>query len=877
MMKKAMAFVLILAMLLPFASCVKKKGGNTAKVTVYGDGVVPGIVVASSMPSAVVNEVMTIRGTLGGYLDGESPKYGTDKNEKTGIEIVFGNTGRAITDRAKGSLPALDGDNAAYAIYFDEDGAAVVWNHDYAAIAGVKYFAETYLAENVLKINVGTVYVGRISVSEYGAELDREAAEEAARKEREEQERIDRLFAARFDVISDPQLKAAVKDFYETFYDPEKIIRWWAGLYDPERGAFYYANSARDNNGFLPDMESTYQIVNRLRTFNSDLADFLGPDITAKMIKFYQDMQDPSDGYFYHPQWTKAQSRKNNMRYTRDQNWALSVLDWLHSEPKYTPAKERINSAGLYSEEVPRLLSSGEGWEANETSVKNYVNNLIDTTSCEHWGNQLDTQTSNFEAAGVLQYVVDVLDERVNPDFGLWVKSYNESTWTFTNLRKSGSTSESAYGVYTNAYKVMNVYNAAGRFFAHSTKMVEYAIKAIKSRDPGARVTYIFNPWATLGQVRTNLKNGGVKGVSPLAEYDGLIKANIFDMMDALKSSLGNYRHADGSYSYLPNGCSAATIYDTPVSLGLNEGDVNANNLVISYSQHICNAIGLDKTIKVFSENHGKLMQKLLNQAEENYKKGQTNANNNGGSTASSGVTYDFNSVSLNALPAGATENKKDGTTFKVVADPGNTSNKVLEINKNTEGDDNGGQLSLPLQVVQSMTDSTVVEIGMRLKVGSDTRFGNSIGNRNNANVLQIGLLSGSSMFWMPTLAFNDTTSPSGYNFLVTKSTKGGYKEYPDNQSKTFQYDTWYAFTFRLTIRNYGKSNAAFKVEILVDGQSFGDSTCFYSDADTSSATSGSINFTTGQPVNIRFQPQMRIHALIYVDDITAEVKTTGN
>ena len=423
----------------------------------------------------------------------------------------------------------------------------------------------------------------------------------------------------------------------------------------------------------------------------------------------------------------------------------------------------------------------------------------------------------------------------------------------------------------------MNVYNAAGRFFAHSTKMVEYAIKAIKSRDPGARVTYIFNPWATLGQVRTNLKNGGVKGVSPLAEYDGLIKANIFDMMDALKASLGNYRHVDGSYSFLPNGCSAATIYHTPVSLGLNEGDVNANNLVISYSQHICNAIGLDKTIKVFSENHGKLMQKLLNQAEENYKKGQSAANDNGGSSASSGVTYDFNSVSLNALPAGATENKKDGTTFKVVADPGNTSNRVLEINKNTEGDDNGGQLSLPLQAVTSMTDTTVVEIGMRLKVGSDTRFGNSIDNRNNANVLQIGLLSGSSMFWMPTLAFNETTNPSGYQFLVTKSTSGGYKEYPDNRAKTFQYDTWYNFTFRMTIKNYGKSNAVFKVDILVDGKTFGTSSCFYSADDASSATSGSINFTTGQLVNIRFQPQMRIHALIYVDDITAEVKTTGN
>ncbi|MBO4283700.1 MAG: hypothetical protein J5958_03650 [Clostridia bacterium] len=869
-MKKAIALLLIFAMLVPFVSCVKKKSENKVKVTVYGDGTVPGIVVVSSMPSAIVEEVMNVRGTLTEFL-GSTPDYGTDKNEKTGMEIAFGNTNRAITERANRSLPALDGDDAAYVIYFDEDGAAVIWNNEYAGIAGVRYFSETYLTENVLKIAVGTVYVGHISVSEYSAELQREADEKKQQEEQERQEKEARAWAARFDVIQNAQVRAAVKDFYETFYDSEKIIRWWAGLYDPERGAFYYANSARDNDGFLPDMESTYQIVNRLRTFDSNLSRYLGPTITAKMIKFYQDMQDPSDGYFYHPQWTKAQSRQNNMRYTRDQNWALSVLDWLHSEPKYTPAKYRINSAGLYDEEVPRLLGSGSGWEANETSVRNYVNNLIDTTSCEHWGNQLDTQISNFEAAGVLQYVVDVLDERVNPTYGLWVTGYNESTGKYTN--NAGGT-EVPYGIYTNAYKVMNVYNAANRFFAHSTKMVENAIKAINSRDPGARVTYIFNPWATLGQVRTNLKNGGVKGTAALSAYDNLIKTNILGMIDALKSSLGIYRHADGSYSYLPNGCSAATIYSTPVSLGLNEGDVNANNLVISFSQHICNAIGLDSTIKVFSPANGRLMQELLNRAEENYKKGQSTAtNNSGGSTASSGVTYDFTDVALNTLPGGASDNKKDGTTFKVVAEPGNTSNKVLEINKNTEGDLTGGQLSLPLQTVQSMTDSTVVEIGMRLKISDQTRFGTEISNKNNPNILQIGLMSGSSLFWMPTLAFNNTSSPSGYNFLVTKSTGGGYKEYPDNQSKTFQYDTWYDFTFRLTIKNYGKSNAVFKVEILVDGTSLGTSSCFYSDADASTATSGSINFATGQQVKIRFQPQMRIHALIYVDDITMTIK----
>ena len=93
-----------------------------------------------------------------------------------------------------------------------------------------------------------------------------------------------------------------------------------------------------------------------------------------------------------------------------------------------------------------------------------------------------------------------------------------------------------------------------------------------------------------------------------------------------------------------------------------------------------------------------------------------------------------------------------------------------------------------------------------------------------------------------------------------------------DDQAKTFNFGTWYTFTFRLTIKNYGKTGAEFKVDILVDGAAFGSSTCFYSDENTSSATSGTLNFTEGQQVNIRFQPQMRIHAEIYVDDLTMTV-----
>ena len=600
--------------------------GDGPAVTVYGDGVTPVIIASTSVPSATVDTVMAIRGTLRTRL-GKLPTYGTDVRQKDGVELVFGATNRAVTERANAYLPAPDGDEATYVIYFDEDGVAVVWNHEYAAAVGVKYFADRYLTDATLTVPAGTRVVGHLSVSAYAEKL-RIAEEERLRREEEErQAQVERQWAARFNVILDPDVREAVKDFYEEFYDPEAMIRWWAGLYDPDLGGFYYANSARDTKGYLPDMESTYQIVQRLRVLDpgSDLARFLGPEITAKMITFYQSKQDPDDGYFYHPQWSKSVSRKNEMRYTRDQDWAITVLGWLHSAPLYPTALDRISgSADVVDVTLARLASyagltpvAAASWQPNVQSVTGYVNNLLNTKTCESWSNTLQTQLSSFEAAGMLDAVLDVLDAKINPDYGLWVSRYDSSKDRYYNLMKT-PTSEVPYGIFTCAYKVMIMYNAGHRLVPYADKMIENAIKAIESRDPGARVTYIFNPWATLGNVRENLVNYGTSAM--VATYDAKIKDNVLEMLSALKSSLGKYKRDDGSYSYLQRG-SQPTIYDTPVSTGAKEGDVNGNNLVVSFAMHICHTIGLEHMIPIFSENHGKLMQELLANAPKIQKK----------------------------------------------------------------------------------------------------------------------------------------------------------------------------------------------------------------------------------------------------------------
>ena len=412
----------------------------------------------------------------------------------------------------------------------------------------------------------------------------------------------------RFDVIADPATREAVRVFYRTFYAPEKLIRWWASLYDPELGGFYYANSARDNEGFLPDMESTLQIVQRLRPFDpdGDLAAYLGPEITEKMIRFYQSKQDPADGYFYHPQWTREVSRAKVMRYTRDLDWSIAVLGWLHSAPLYPTALDRAKDAPPKGETAAK-----REWEPNAASVTAYVNELFRTRSCESWSNTLQTQTTIFEAAGMLDTVLDILDARINPDYGLWVTGYDAEKDLYYNLKETPE-DETPYGLYTCAYKLMIMYNEAKRPVPYPAKMAENAIKAILSRDPGIRVTYIFNPWATLGTLRVNLNSCGTK--ESTAAYDALIRTNIIGMLDAVKCSLGKYRWDDGSYSFLQSG-SSPTIYGTPVSLGLKEGDVNGNNLVVSFHRHICSAIGLADAVPIFSPADARLMKELLDNA----------------------------------------------------------------------------------------------------------------------------------------------------------------------------------------------------------------------------------------------------------------------
>ena len=132
----------------------------------------------------------------------------------------------------------------------------------------------------------------------------------------------------------------ALKELYSHL--DRRMLRWAAGLYDHSVGGAYYANSARDTDGYLPDIESTWDIIvlpystGAMKKYGASLEEAIGrgyPDwFKAKVRDYMIDLQEP-DGYFYHPQWPKHTHTVS--RLGRDRGSATTLIRAFGGTPRY--------------------------------------------------------------------------------------------------------------------------------------------------------------------------------------------------------------------------------------------------------------------------------------------------------------------------------------------------------------------------------------------------------------------------------------------------------------------------------------------------------------------------------------------------------------
>ena len=342
-MKRNLLFlVALLLCILVLASCGGNDGDGGTKLpenTIYVEGVKLFVIkddhnFPNDMMSSVITAVQKATGV--------APEFRMSTVDKADNEIVIGNTSRPVSVTAMELLPELTHSTTNFLIYSDGSSLALVFNDDnewIAAEEGVKYLIENCLSESTYVHTPGVIHVGEVDLDEYY-----QAKDDAMVTER---------WAALEAYVGGElgkNVANAFRDLYK-LYDDEVIV-WFANLYAPRKcvckgecqgtpecsdGGYYYSNSARDTAGYLPDAESTSQALNFIQSsgmgwHTGSYAKTIPEWMKNEISDFIYYLQDPDDGYFYHPQWGKSIPI---VRRGRDLSWCTSMLNSFGRKPRY--------------------------------------------------------------------------------------------------------------------------------------------------------------------------------------------------------------------------------------------------------------------------------------------------------------------------------------------------------------------------------------------------------------------------------------------------------------------------------------------------------------------------------------------------------------
>ena len=357
----------------------------------------------------------------------------------------------------------------------------------------------------------------------------------------------------------------ALRDLY-SIYD-EKIYLWLAGLWDPEIGAFYYSESARDVEGFLPDIESTVQAKHHLGSAGllTSTDGKVPAEMSLKMANYAYGLQD-EDGFFYHPQWGKNITVP---RRGRDLGWANAAIREGGLTPKYPTPSDRKPEGESPSALLPEHLRTLDAW-------KKYLSELDLLHSSYSVGNLIQSQNGQITAAGK-----EFLDEL----FSWYERNQNTENGTWQD--------EVCYSSTNGLMKVALMYAAHSRPFPNPTLSAKAAIDVILLDNLKSAITSFYNPWITIGIILGNLDKFGKNEEAECVRK--MLKDNLPEMLRMTKRKVEQFKKPDGGFSYNIS-CSSRTSQGAIVAMPeAREGDVNGNGLASTgVVRNVCSAIGLE-------------------------------------------------------------------------------------------------------------------------------------------------------------------------------------------------------------------------------------------------------------------------------------------
>ena len=212
------------------------------------------------------------------------------------------------------------------------------------------------------------------------------------------------------------ETRLALEEMYSLW--GKSTYEWLAGLWEPEIGGFYYSESGRDHEGFLPDIESTLQAIGIVRStgmldeWGGSFYDAFPAWLREKLVSFTKSLADP-DGYYYHPQWGKDIITR---RRSRDLTWSISMLKSFREKPPMPTALDLLASDKKEEVAAAPHLASEEAFAKYLEEMDIYKQSYVS-------GSTIGSQAEQIKAAGLDKMLIDHYNEKQNPKNGLWADS----------------------------------------------------------------------------------------------------------------------------------------------------------------------------------------------------------------------------------------------------------------------------------------------------------------------------------------------------------------------------------------------------------------------------------------------------------------------
>ena len=599
----ALIFITISALLL--FSCRQNNSGNGGgedENVIFSADVQVGIVSLASDSNEEIDTAIALLADAIAEKTAKRPTVADDASLEREHEIALGDTARDISTKAKKKLldaikkadpEELDeGDSyIGYAVYSNGTSAAVVWTDDMLAAEAIVYFADNYVIADTLKLSKDYVKTLVFSRSDYIAEMREKEVADAWKALSDELSGVER----------GDEIVEALRAIHN-LYTPEMVL-WVANLYDPEIGGFYHSNSARNNEGYLPDIGSTWTALSFMA--GTGMVDSWG-DATPLWMReqigeFVYSLQS-EDGYFYHPQWGSEISNDKREEHLKA---AKSMLSAFGIEPKYSypGAVSAAALTGRLSESKVTAVSSVVPVDAklpqyaSETAYRDWLDGWYERisagkTTFYSFGDELQSQVSNIKMYGkalgvdLMKITTDFLTSH-QKDNGLWDDELN---YTATNA----------------VHKIASVYNSAGCEIPNADKIIEAGIEIISSDTPISACVDLYNAWSCISYIIKNVREYAYG-----TEYDRNQRADSIIASareiapEAILGSLekiGKFRKDDGSFSYGPVYASAGgggMALSVPLTI---EGDLGGNSIcVTSLMNEIYASLGIENRVPIFT------------------------------------------------------------------------------------------------------------------------------------------------------------------------------------------------------------------------------------------------------------------------------------